>query len=300
MPSGHTVGVVDVHLRDLRALLAVAEERSVTRAAQRLFLAQPALSKQLRALGRQLGVPLLERLPRGVALTEAGRALLEPARDAVQAWDRGLAAVRAVATAASVVIGMQTAVGRDLQRRSLARFRELAPGVVPSLRLVGWQDPTAGLADASSDVAFVWLPVPLDDVDLLPVATEQRWVALPDGHRLAGSATVAFSDLLDEPFVALPDAAGPLRDHWLAVEDRGSRAPVVGAVAETADAAFEAVASGLGIALVAAGNAPLYARPGTVCRPVDGLAPAVLALAWRRSDRRPVVAAFVRAVDEQL
>jgi DNA-binding transcriptional LysR family regulator len=291
---------VDVHLRDLRALVAVSEEQSVTRAAERLFVAQPALSRQLRALERQVGVALLERLPRGVALTEAGRALVDPAREAVAAWERGLAAVRAVSATAQIVVGMQTAVGRGLQRRSLARFRELAPGVVPSLRLVGWRDPTAGLADGSSDVAFVWLPVPLDDIDVLPVATEQRWVALPADHPLARREQVAFADLLAEPFVALPDAAGPLRDFWLAVDDRGGRLPLVGAVAETPDAVFEAVMSGLGVVLLAAGNAALYERPGVVSRPVEGVGPAVLALAWRRSDKRAAVASFVQAVDEQL
>ncbi|SFO37415.1 DNA-binding transcriptional regulator, LysR family [Geodermatophilus obscurus] len=288
---------MDVHLRELRALVAVAEEQSVTRAAQRLFLAQPALSRQLQALERRLGVPLLERLPRGVALTEAGRALLGPAREAVAAWERGLAAALATVPAGRLVVGMQTAVGRGLQRRALARFAELSPGTVPVLRQVDWRDPTAGLADGSSDVAFVWLPLPMDDADVLPVAREERVVALPSDHRLAGAPRVVLADLLDEPFIALPDSAGPLRDAWLAVADRGGRPPVVGAVADTPDAVFEAVASGLGVVLLAAGNADLYARPGIVCRPVEGLAPAVMALAWRRSDRRPVVAAFVRAVD---
>ncbi len=290
---------MDVHLRELRALVAVAEEQSVTRAAQRLFLAQPALSRQLQALERRLGVPLLERLPRGVALTEAGRALLGPAREAVTAWERGLAAALATVPAGRLVVGMQTAVGRGLQRRALARFAELSPGTVPVLRQVDWRDPTAGLADGSSDVAFVWLPLPMDDADVLPVAREERVVALPSDHRLAGAPRVVLADLLDEPFIALPDSAGPLRDAWLAVADRGGRPPVVGAVADTPDAVFEAVASGLGVVLLAAGNADLYARPGIVCRPVEGLAPAVLALAWRRSDRRPVVAAFVRAVDDR-
>jgi DNA-binding transcriptional LysR family regulator len=124
-------------------------------------------------------------------------------------------------------------------------------------------------------------------------------VALPADHRLAGASHIVLADLLDEPFIALPDSAGPLRDAWLAVADRGGRPPVVGAVADTPDAVFEAVTSGLGVVLLAAGNADLYARPGVVCRPVGGLSPAVLALAWRRSDRRPVVAAFVRAVDDR-
>ena len=300
MPDRNTLGPVDVHLRELRALVAVADEQSVSRAAERLHLAQPALSKQLQALERQVGTPLLVRLPRGVALTEAGRALLDPARAAVTAWEGGLAAVRDLAATQELVVGMQTAVGRGLQRRALARFRELAPGVLPVLRLVGWQDPTAGLGDRSSDVAFLWLPVPSDELDVLPVATEERWVAMPADHPLAARDRVPFQELLDEPFVALPDRAGPLRDFWLARDERGGRAPVVGAVAETPDAVFEAVTSGLGVVLLAAGNAALYERPGVVSRPVEGLGPTVLALAWRRTDRRPVVGAFVRAVDEQL
>ena len=162
-----------------------------------------------------------------------------------------------------------------------------------------WDDPTAGLADGSSDVAFVWLPMPRD-IDVLPVATEPRHVALPADSPLAAQAQIAFDDLLGEPFVALPASAGLLRDWWLALDERGDVAPVIGAVAATADAAFEAVASGLGVALIAEGNAELYRRPGVVTRPVAGLSPAVLALAWRGSERRPVVAAFVRAVEDSL
>lgn len=290
---------MDVHLRELRALVAVADAGSVTAAAERLHLAQPALSRQLQSLERQVGVPLLVRLPRGVALTASGRALVEAAREAVAAADRGLAAARATPTVRELVVGMQTAVGRGVQRSALARFAQLAPGVTPSLRLVAWDDPTAGLADATSDVAFVWLPVPFADVDVLPVAEEQRHVAMPADHPLAALDTVPFALLLDEPFVALPDAAGPLREFWLATDAR-DRPPIIGAVAATPDAVFEAVLAGLGVVLLAAGNADLYARPGIITRPVDGTPPAVLALAWRSTDRRREVAAFVRAVDEQV
>jgi DNA-binding transcriptional LysR family regulator len=288
---------MDVHLRDLRALLAVAEEGTVTGAAERLHLAQPALSKQLQAFERTLGHTVLLRLPRGVALTEAGEALLAPAREAVEAWDRAQTALQQVASAGTLVIGMQTAVGRGLQRRALDRLATRAPGVRPSLRLIPWSDPTAGLGDGSCDVAFVWLPVPDVEVDVVEIAREPRHVALPADSRWAGQAAVAFADLLDEPFVALPASAGSLRDFWLGVPDRQGRAPVVGAVAETADAALEAVSSGLGVVLLAAGNVAIYQRPGVVTRPVEGLAPAVLALAWRAGDTRRSVAAFAEAVD---
>jgi DNA-binding transcriptional LysR family regulator len=291
---------MDVHLRDLRALIAVAEEESITRAAERLFIAQPALSKQLRSLERQLGFPVLDRHPRGVVLTAAGQTLVAAARDIVARWDEALADFRTAATAGRIVIGMQTAVGRGLQKSALARFRELSPGVIPSLRLVSWSDPSAGLDDGTSDVAFLWLPTPSDDLDVLPIVRERRCVALPSDHRLARQERVAFADLLEEPIIALPPEAGSLRDFWIAAPERNGRPAVIGATAETPDAVFEAVASGLGVVLLSEGNAHLYSRSEVSIRPVDGLSPAVLALAWRRADRRSLVAAFVRAVDEQL
>jgi len=272
----------------------------VTAAAGRLYVAQPALSKRLLALERELGVALFERMPRGVTLTEAGRELLDPAREAIAAWDSGVAGLQRLSQVDELVIGLQTAVGRGLQRRAFARFRELVPGAVPSLRLVPWDDPTAGLADGSSDVAFIWLPGPVDGLDCLTVAVEPRFVALPLGHPLTAMNRVPFSELPDEPFLALPATAGPLREFWLANDHRGGQAAVIGAVVLTADAALEAVAAGLGLVLIAAGNVPLYERPGVVTRPVDGLTEATLALAWRADDRRMVVGAFVRAVEESL
>jgi DNA-binding transcriptional LysR family regulator len=291
---------MDVHLRDLRYFVATAEEEHVTRAAERLFVSQPSLSKQLRALERQLGFALFERSRRGVALTPAGRALLGPARALLADWNEGVSAAREHASVGHLVVGMQTAVGRGLQRAALAAFARRQPTVLPSLRLVPWTDPTAGLADGDSDVAFLWLPAPRDGVDHVPVAEERRHVALAADSPLAERPSLPFSALLDEPFVALPEAAGPLRDWWLATAERGGRPPVIGTVADTADAALEAVASGLGVVLLAEGNAALYSRPGVVTRPVTGLAPATLALAWRTMDRRAMVRDFVAAVREAL
>ena len=98
------------------------------------------------------------------------------------------------------------------------------------LRQVSWNDSTAGLADGTVDVAFVWLPLPRPTrYRWLVVAEEQRLVAMPDSHPLASRDTIDFSDLLDEPFLALPPSAGPLRDYWLAVDARGGRPPRIGA-----------------------------------------------------------------------
>ncbi|GAA4093164.1 LysR family transcriptional regulator [Nonomuraea soli] len=272
---------MDVHLRDLRYFVAVAEELNVTRAAERLFVSQPALSKQLRMLERQLGFALFERVHSGMALTQPGAALLPYARETLAGWNAGVEAARAAAPSGTLVVGMQTAVGRGIQQEAVRRFRSAMPGWEVSLRLVGWDDPSGGLADGSSDVAFVWLPA-VPGITTRVLAVERRWVALAEGHPLAALEEIAFEQLGSEPFIALPASAGPLREFWL-----GGPGSIVGVTASTADETFEAITSGLGVALVAEGNAQLYRRPGVVYRPVTGLAPAELAIAWRSEDSRP-------------
>jgi DNA-binding transcriptional LysR family regulator len=164
------------------------------------------------------------------------------------------------------------------------------------LRQVGWGDPTAGLADGSVDAAFVWLPqTDPGRYQWIVVAEEPRLVALPETHRLADRDVVNFTELLDEPFLALPAGAGPLRDYWLAVDARGGRAPRIGAEIASTDETYEALVDGRGICLVAAGNAPLIALDGVTTRPVDGLSPCQLALAWHADETRPLVLDYARA-----
>jgi DNA-binding transcriptional LysR family regulator len=97
--------------------------------------------------------------------------------------------------------------------------------------------------------------------------------------------------------VALPDEAGPLRDYWLALDERAERPPRIGAEAATPDETFEAVAAGRGVVLLAEGNTTVYARPDIVYRPVLDLEQCELAIAWRRGDRRAVVHDLVRAAE---
>ena len=290
---------MDVHLREMRYFLAVADELSFTRAAERLFVSQPALSKQIQALERQLRTPLFARDRRGTRLTASGSALLPHARDLIERWDEAQRAVSdAVASDAAVLtVGFSTSIGRGLMPAIRTVFGEQHPTWRLALRQVPWSDATGGLADGTSDVALVWLPVPeLDDAYSCQVLfTEPRWVALPSGHPLAEAEVVPFEALLDEPFLALPDSAGPLRAYWLGQAERRGRPVRVAAVVTTADETFEAVADGVGVALLSAGNAAIYTRPGVQARPVTGLSPSELAVVWRDGDRRTVIRDFVLA-----
>ncbi|MFJ8828004.1 LysR family transcriptional regulator [Streptomyces sp. NPDC102467] len=291
---------MDVHARDLRYFVAVAEDLHFTRAAERLYVSQPALSKQIRALELQLGAELFRRDRHGVALTAVGEALLPHARKVLAAWEKSAAAVEAVKAEqrSTLMVGMSTSPGRGgLLPAVRSRFSATHPQATARLRQVSWEDPTAGLADGSADVAFVWLPLPDEKrYNRVVVAEEPRLVALPDTHPLATRAEIDFADLVDEPFLALPRSAGTLRDYWLALDARAGRPPRIGARIASTEETYEALIAGLGICLVAAGNAPLITLGGVTTRPVRGISASRYALAWRREDEhRPLVRAYAEA-----
>jgi DNA-binding transcriptional LysR family regulator len=295
---------MDAHLRDLRYFVTAADALHFTRAAEQLHVSQPALSKQIRLLERHLGFPLFVRDRRRVALTAGGEALLEPARALLHDWDDALAvATRRARDAAAVIrVGFHTSVAGALYRNTVTDFGRDRPHWRIELALHPWSDATAGLLAGTSDVAFLWLPVPEQTrLECRTLRTEPRCVALWQTHPLARRSTVAISDLLDEPFVALPPSAGVLRDYWLATEDRHGHPVRIGAQAASPDAAFEAIASEQGIAILSAGNAELYARPEIVSVPIADLTPAQLAIAWRADDTRAIIREFadaaIRAVD---
>lgn len=293
---------MDVHLRDLRYFVTTAEELSFTRAAQRLFIAQPTLSKQIRHLEDGLRVQLFRREGRTVSLTVAGDALLPVARELTSAWDRGQRIVAddaATAHEATLTLGLSSSVGRGLLAALRAGFAHNRPAARLRMRQIDGYDPSVGLTSGAVDAAFVWLPLPGQEAfRTWVVAREDRYVAFPEGHWLQARETVEMAELLGEPFLALPADAGVLRAHRLALDARGGRPPVIGATVHNADETFAAVEEGSGIVLLAEGNARLYRRPGTGAIPVTGLAPSELALAWRRDDHRPLLRDLLRCLPE--
>ena len=302
---------MDVHGRDLRYFVAVAEELHFTRAAERLYLSQPALSKQIRMLERQLGAELFERDRHGVALTPVGVALLPHARRVLAAWDEGREAAEQAKSEqrATLLVGMSNSLARSgLLPAIRSRFTTMQPGATVVLREIGWEDPTAGLASQATDVAFVWLPLPDPGrFRWTVIAEEPRLVAMSADSPLAGrlaerragpEVPVDFADLLDEPFLALPRSAGPLRDYWLANDARDGKQPIIGAEVSSVGETYEALMDGRGIVLLASGNVPLVALDGVITRPVRGLSPSRLALAWRTGDHRPLVRDYSRACQQ--
>src|SRR6516162_6977650 len=140
---------MDAHLRDLRYFVAVAEELNFTRAAERLHISQPALSKQIQGLDASLRAQLFLRDRRQVSLTAAGKALLNVARPLLDRWDEGAAAVADVvaAEARRLRVGTLTSIGRDLYPSAIDHFAKREPGWRLDLRSFSWADPTAGPAE---------------------------------------------------------------------------------------------------------------------------------------------------------
>jgi DNA-binding transcriptional LysR family regulator len=284
---------MNVRVQDVRYFVAVAEELSFTRAAERLFVSQPALSKQIRQLEAQLRAELFSRGPRQVALTAAGAAFLPRARALISEWEHATEDVRVAAADAgrTLTVGFHTRIGRGLVPAITATLQERLPGWRLQFRQVSWDDPAVGLTAGTVDVALAWLPVP-SGLSTRRIATEERGVALAAGHRLAGRADLRFADIQDEPFVAFPPSAGRMREYWLGMDHRTSP-PRIAAEATTADEAFEIVAAGEGLLLQPAGSCATHQREDVVQRPVVDLPPAELAVVWRPEDRRRAVQVVV-------
>jgi DNA-binding transcriptional LysR family regulator len=273
----------DLEVRQLRYFVAVAEELHFGRAATRLGMAQPPLSRAIREIERFLGVRLLERTTRNVALTPAGETLL---RDARHALDAVSAAGRRARNAGLPTPALRLALKADfdagLLPKIVAAYRreEAALPVEPLLGGRGEQVPA--LHEGRADVAL--LPTPFDErgLDHEPLMTEPNLVALATTDPLAGRPSLSLADFRGRK---LPDGAeaslGPQRPH------RGpSRLDMT--------QIFNLIEIGTLVFFVPTSVARRYTRPDIVYREMTDLPPAGLAVAWPQDCRSPAVAAFVR------
>ncbi len=277
---------MDIDIRLLRYFAAVVEEGNLTRAAQRLFISQPALTKQIRQLETHLGVNLFVRSRTGMAPTEAGEALAQHAGAVLTAWESALRVTRGATTRAArtLRVGFVASAANEYTRPIIAEFARRRPGWRVQMRQTEWSDPTAGLAAGEVDVALLRLPVSVrSGLDVEILLTEPRWIALPAAHRLAQHDRIPFSALYDEPFVAAPAESGEWRDYWLAADEREGNPVRIGAVAHHPDEWLNAIAHGQGISLTPEATARFYQRPDVVYRPVTGVSPSRIGVARPRT-----------------
>jgi DNA-binding transcriptional LysR family regulator len=183
-------------LRHLRAFLAVAQDLNFTRAAERLHLAQQAVSKTVAQLERELGVELLERTSREVRLTEAGEALRGDARTVVDAADAAFARVRAYGEglAGALRIGATPAVGAGTLRALVRGLHRDAPDLSIALRQLRPGEIAAALRDGTADVVLARAAGGTPELAVTPLAPTPAELIVPEGHRLRGEASLADLD----------------------------------------------------------------------------------------------------------
>jgi DNA-binding transcriptional LysR family regulator len=286
-------------LRQLRYFVVAAEEGQITRAAQRLNLAQPALSRTIAQLEAQLGVKLLERHARGVSLTPAGEELLEKARtvlDAIAEVERvGQSLARTTrGTAELGFLGTSPMIDAPELLNTFAREHpeyQLSFHQLPFPR----ESTAAWISDV--DVGLCFAATPHDEVCLQTVRTEPRVVLAAKGHPLTEREEVSVADVLDETYCGTHPSLEPVRAGFWRFDDH-RRGPAPNLTENHATNPFEiaaVVATGAAIAATPASNAAhaMRALPTLVAIPVVDADPAVLSLAWRKGNDSPLVDALV-------
>jgi DNA-binding transcriptional LysR family regulator len=291
-----------MELRHLRYFVAVAHEGHVTRAAQKLNIAQPPLSQQIRALETEIGTPLLVRHPRGVALSDAGRSFLADAEAILAAADRAAQRARRVARGETgrIAVGFTTSAPfHPLVARAIREFRASRPDVSFVLEETGSGELLAGLREERLDIAFIRSGVP-DAAGLAVHALlqEDMVAALPARHRLARQPRLALRDLADDIFILYrrPDGRG-LYDVIIAACAAAGFSPHVGQEAPRIVSTLNLVAAGLGVTIVPASLSRLPLE-GVTYRPLRGR-PALkvpLSLASRSDERSAATLGFIDLV----
>jgi DNA-binding transcriptional LysR family regulator len=273
---------MNVEMRHLRAFVALAEELHFGRASQRLYLTQPALSQTLRQLEASVGGRLVERTTRSVALTANGLAFLADARTVIAAYDTALArAARAARQEQGILrVGYQIGAALEIAPIVLRAYAERYPSVSVELREFDFGEPFAGLDVGLVDVAFVKMPLEDERLAYEFLEHETIFAGLAPSHPLAQRSSIAIAEILDDPIVAAPRAAGPWRDFWLATEYRGGKPPKVVLEAANFDSELQAVAVGKAITITSLATTKYYARPGVVFVPIHDLPPVTVVLAW--------------------
>ncbi|MFJ8060589.1 LysR family transcriptional regulator [Streptomyces sp. NPDC096142] len=267
---------MDLDLRKVRYFVAVAELLHFGRAAERLHIAQPVLSRQIRSLEKDLDAPLFERDSHGVSLTTAGHQLLDDGRALLASADATRRRVRRSARGPHrLVVGFRAGI---VLTRTLRAYGAAHPGIEVRARRVEWDDQERLILDGTVDLAYLRRPIREDGLTLLPLFTETRVAMLPGDHRLAGKPDLVRADLDGET--------------WLRYADPGPDDVPIRSIEEK----FEAVASGAGITLVPVSVAEQYSRPDITYVPVTDAEPDEVVLAWEAARRSALIAGFVQSV----
>jgi DNA-binding transcriptional LysR family regulator len=288
-----------MELRHLRYFVAVAEELHFRRAAERLHIAQPAVSEQVRKLEAELGVQLLDRTERNVSLTAAGMVMLEEARRVLRQADTAVQAARNVRTRGlgRLRLGYMPDSVPGYVPQSFARFAAAAPGIELVLETGSPQRLAGDVHGGSLDVAVVCLPLASRGLRVARLAEEHAMVALPAAHPLAAAPAIEPGQIAQTPQVLLPRACNPAfydgvisawRAAGLTADPREASEPQVEHV-------LLAIAAGAGVGVLPSSVAERYSVPGVRFVPLSSSLGCEIAVLSRDEDST-MVAVYLRLI----
>jgi LysR family hca operon transcriptional activator len=290
-----------MELRHLRFFVAVAEEGSLTLAAEkRLHTAQPSLSRQMRDLEFEVGAQLMTRSARGIELTPAGRAFLDHARLALAQVEAAGTAARRASQPAKATFALGFLTGQEMDW--LPEAMHILRGELPNIEVTVSSQYSPDLADAlmrgQLDLAFLRREPQRDDLEYRVVTKEPLVVILPSDHRLASFSAIGLQDIAAEVFIGVSRTAPALQ---IVTEDFFSRSGVSIAPTHEVDnlaMAMSLVASTRGVALL-----PAYAQNflpwSVISRPLTGDVPTIdLVIGYNKANRSPILKLFLSRVDD--
>ncbi len=291
-----------MELRHLRYFVAVAEALSFTKAAQKLRLAQPSLTRQVRNLEDEIGVRLLDRANNRVALTEEGRLFLFDSKKLLAMCEETVAAVQRMKSGESsqLNIGYIANIHYGLLPATLGAFRKLYPRVALNLFDMTSAEQLAALEALKIDLGFIGLRPALSNSDLLAegVAFDTMLVALPKGHPLAKKAKLRLADLAAQFFIGMAAKTHPGAREWLLATCQ--EAGFAGKILQEADVepvAIRFVADGLGVAFMPEQITGLP-HEGVVFRPLSPPLCRESTIAWRADNPSKPLLDYIQIVKD--
>ena len=294
-----------MELRHLRYFLAVGEEQHYGRAARRLCVAQPALSRQIQDLENEIGFVLFERLPRGVKLTDAGKLFLNDARLILEEVNDATARAKRVASGQSGTLRLgfaQSLSWHGTVPESLRHFRKLQPDAELQLKPLSSFEQIAAVRSGSLDAGYVFIMgSAADELAQLQAGLVNLMLAVPNGHALTKFKKLRLRHLIGAPFILFPRRVSPIFfDRLMAGCARGGLTPHV--VQESADetAILSLVACGVGVAFVSSASQWRCPAGITLLPVIDLHLKLPFALIWRKDNHSPLLAKFTAHVKSLL
>jgi DNA-binding transcriptional LysR family regulator len=283
----------DLDLRKLRYFVVLAQSLNFGRAAEELHIAQPVLSRQIKALEHELRVRLFDRDSRGTTLTDAGEQLLQSGKLLLASASALQVRLDAVAAPVrTITVGVMPGL---LATAAATAFESAHPSCRVVVRRIGWDDQLDVVRNGTADIVYARDPEPEADLDVTPLLQEGRDVVLPLGHELGTRARVTPDDLKE--VLLLQDVA--VAPEWQAVATPRMRREAARLEhAATVEEKLERVASGRGFVILPRSTTAAYRRPDVVIVPADRFAPSRVGLVTLRAVRDPLRDAFARTAFE--